>query len=353
MDRLKLAVRSKKKGGGLLLLPLSKPAPPHLYVSQFFLFYYFGFLTYCVSSVCILPVFCYNRFMDLLAKIEELEKTLADLKEVVAKMPPSQPRQYGPIDKNPIIDEGIKNIVKNMAADFPPATVKLTGRDEHGEAVEEVVELTDKPAPGCEPYRYLCQNPKCRTRYLHMPPRSECPVCRIDRQGEETTWAVKKQVVTQTLTDGSPVTPDHKEIDPRTGMQKGYVVLSEAERAKGFIRPVRISYKHVGTPGPKYPLRDLTDDERAQYDGLGYGYVKYETYPETDSLAGRYWTQAQLDKIGKGCGVVTRMNGAIAETYARNPMYYSGTFCCACGTHLPVGPDGEFVWEGTNERVGT
>ena len=38
----------------------------------------------------------------------------------------------------------------------------------------------------------------------------------------------------RTLTDGSPVTPGHREIDPRTGMQKGYVVLSESERAKGY-----------------------------------------------------------------------------------------------------------------------
>lgn len=33
-----------------------------------------------------------------------------------------------------------------------------------------------------------------------------------------------------TLTDGSPVTPDHREIDPSTGMQKGYVVLTAEER---------------------------------------------------------------------------------------------------------------------------
>jgi len=75
-----------------------------------------------------------------------------------------------------------------------------------------------------------------------------------------------------TLTDGSPVTPDHREIDPETGMQKGYVVLSAEERAKGFVRPVRQSYVH--------------------------------------------------DK----CGGVTTMGLALAETYARDPSFYSGTF---------------------------
>jgi hypothetical protein len=48
----------------------------------------------------------------------------------------------------------------------------------------------------------------------------------------------------RTLTDGSPVTPDHREINPATGQQKGYVVLSAEERAKGFVRPVRRTYTH-------------------------------------------------------------------------------------------------------------
>lgn len=68
---------------------------------------------------------------------------------------------------------------------------------------------------------------------------------------------------------------------------------------------------------------------------------------------GRYWTQADLDKINKGCGVVTRMNRVLSETYARQPTFYGATFCVGCGKHLPVGPDGEFVWVDDYERVGT
>lgn len=102
-----------------------------------------------------------------------------------------------------------------------------------------------------------------------------------------------------TLTDGSPVTPEHREINPATGQQRGYVVLSEEERAKGFVRPVRRSYVH------------------------------------------------------EKCGVKTTMGQALAETYARDPYFYSGTFCCGCGAHFPVGEDGEFVWDGTNEKVGS
>jgi hypothetical protein len=102
-----------------------------------------------------------------------------------------------------------------------------------------------------------------------------------------------------TLTDGTQVYPEHREIDPKTGMQAGYVVLAEEERAKGFVRPVRHSYIHIK------------------------------------------------------CGTVTRMGQTLAETYARDPYFYSGTFCCGCGTHFPVGENGEFLWDKTNEKVGT
>jgi hypothetical protein len=87
-------------------------------------------------------------------------------------------------------------------------------------------------------------------------------------------------------------------IDPVTGMQNKYVVLSDEERAKGFIRPVRRTYVH----------------ER--------------------------------------CGVATTMGQAIAETYARQPTYYGGTYCVGCQSHFDVGEHGEFVWD-DGSKVGT
>ena len=53
------------------------------------------------------------------------------------------------------------------------------------------------------------------------------------------------------------------------------------------------------------------------------------------------------------CGTVTTMGTAIAETYARHPDFYSGTYCVKCQGHFPVGEHGEFIWDGTNEKVGT
>lgn len=150
-----------------------------------------------------------------------------------------------------------------------------------------------------------------------------------------------------TLTDGSPVTPDHRKTRPN-GMQSGYVVLSDEERARGFVRPVRVSYVHVGKPPPSN-LRDLTPEERSRY--ADYGYVKFEPYPDKQSpVVGRFWTQPELDRITRACNTTTRMGTAIAETYARDPKFYGATYCCGCGAHFPVD---EFVWDGTSERVGS
>lgn len=154
------------------------------------------------------------------------------------------------------------------------------------------------------------------------------------------------------LKGGEPVTPQGSVPNPAKlpdGQHVDHWVLSEAERAKGFIRPVRRTYKHVGVQ-PKNPLRDLTPEELARYGDVGY--VKFEQYPEAkaNGADGRYWTAAQLKP---GCGTVTTQPQAIAETYARDPRFYGSTFCCGCGTYLPVGEHGEFVWDGTTERVGT
>ncbi len=56
-------------------------------------------------------------------------------------------------------------------------------------------------------------------------------------------WPVDR--TNRALVGGKPETPDHREINPATGLQKAYVVLSEAERARGFVRPVRDAYRHL------------------------------------------------------------------------------------------------------------
>lgn len=145
-------------------------------------------------------------------------------------------------------------------------------------------------------------------------------------------------------------------VDEQPGSQNAaYLVLSSAERAKGFVRPVRGVYVHVGIAAPKHPLRDLTDEEHERYGQNGY--VKYEAYPADEptmsSVVGRFWTQPALDSVGKGCGAVTTMGRTLAETYARNPGFYSATYCAGCQMHRPVGADGEFIWNGTDERIGT
>lgn len=149
-----------------------------------------------------------------------------------------------------------------------------------------------------------------------------------------------------------PITTDPN--DPRlldtkpNGQNEIYLVLSDEERAKGFIRPLRRSYKHVGV-STTYPLRDLTDEEKERH--AKYGYVKYEVYPESESpKLGKYWTQQGLDNIGNGCGTVTTMAQSIAETYARDPYFYGATYCTHCQKHLPLA---EFVWIDDETIVGS
>lgn len=143
--------------------------------------------------------------------------------------------------------------------------------------------------------------------------------------------------------------------ETRVPMNDVYLVLSEEERSKGFVRPVRRSYVHVGIAGPKFPLEDLSPEQIERWKDSPDPYVKFEPYPEgyQGSATGRYWSQKSLDAVGKGCQSVTTMGEAIAETYAREPGYYGSTYCSACAMHRKVGRDGEFVWDGTDIRVGT
>lgn len=91
-----------------------------------------------------------------------------------------------------------------------------------------------------------------------------------------------------------------KDIKP-DGQQCCYLVLSEEERSKGFVRPVRYKYRHLA------------------------------------------------------CGTTTSMGAALSETYARDPKFYGGTFCCNCGKHFPLRTaDGwQFEWQPDGDPVGS
>lgn len=153
--------------------------------------------------------------------------------------------------------------------------------------------------------------------------------------------------------------------DPRLGhgvdnepvpQNEVYLVLSEEERAKGFVRPVRTSYIHVGRDLSYYKgiHRMLTEEEQKEHPK----YVAVMTVLENEDgtfKGGSYVTTEELEayqfgkKIG-GCGGTTTMGLALSETYARDPNFYGSTYCTYCRKHLPVS---EFVWAGTNEKVGS
>lgn len=132
------------------------------------------------------------------------------------------------------------------------------------------------------------------------------------------------------------------------GQKADHWVLSDEERSKGYVRPVRLSYRHVGLPVPPLErLRNLTPEEEERFGGNGY--VKFEPYGENRApVTGRFWTLEQL-KRGNVCGAVTAMPVKCAETWAVDIHFYGQTFCCSCGGYFSVE---EFVWL-DGERLGT
>jgi hypothetical protein len=148
-----------------------------------------------------------------------------------------------------------------------------------------------------------------------------------------------------TLSDGTQVYPEHRNLKPN-GQQEGYIVLAEEERAKGFVRPVRRIYVHKDRDYcAKHRETGLTDCYDFCTKRKGHAGECGDWRTMTDRAAGVYRVPC--------CGTATTMGQTLAETYARDPYFYSGTFCCGCGTHFPVGPEGEFVWDGTSAKVGT
>lgn len=125
-----------------------------------------------------------------------------------------------------------------------------------------------------------------------------------------------------------------------------YLVLSEEARKKGWVRPYRDQYKHVGIR-PKHPTRPLNEKEQRTWGEDKNGFVLFEQYPEGQNPTGRYWTQAELDS---GCGAVTTMGRALSETYAANPGFYGSTYCVGCCMHKRVS---EFIWTTDGQRVGS
>lgn len=73
---------------------------------------------------------------------------------------------------------------------------------------------------------------------------------------------------------------------------KAYLVMSDAELARGFVRPVRTRYQHTV------------------------------------------------------CHTITTMHRQIAETYAARPSFYGATYCVNCRRHVPVS---ECVWVDEND----
>jgi hypothetical protein len=106
----------------------------------------------------------------------------------------------------------------------------------------------------------------------------------------------KEKQMSKLTTDPNDPRLGHGVDDKPVPQQEVYLVLSEDERKKGFVRPYRNKYVH------------------------------------------------------KTCGSETVMGQALSETYARNPKFYGATYCVHCQMHKPVS---EFTWSADGEVVGS
>lgn len=97
-------------------------------------------------------------------------------------------------------------------------------------------------------------------------------------------------------TSGEPVDIVRQNQTEEAGQYKSYIILCPDERAKGFVRPYRDSYRH------------------------------------------------------QTCGSVTTMARSIAESFARDPKFYGAGFCVTCNKHFP---NEQFVWAADGKAVGS
>lgn len=132
-------------------------------------------------------------------------------------------------------------------------------------------------------------------------------------------------------TNGRPVDEVRAGQKNATGQHDAYIVLCPDERAKGFVRPYRDAYKHVGL---NICGLHITDGSMVCYMDPGH-----------EGICG-----AAMGPRPQACNSVTTMGRALSETYARDPKFYGATFCVQCNKHLPIA---EFVWTADGERVGS
>jgi hypothetical protein len=157
-------------------------------------------------------------------------------------------------------------------------------------------------------------------------------------------------------TSGDAPSKVRAEQTEATGQHKSYIVLCEDERKKGFVRPYRDAYKHVGRRVCGKPRQLLTSS------GIDPTPLPVVCTDEPDHAGDcTVWAPVDSDAamakardrhVLGGCGSVTTMGRALSETYARDFTFYSGTFCVHCNAHFPVGEHGEFVWIERDGSIG-
>lgn len=73
---------------------------------------------------------------------------------------------------------------------------------------------------------------------------------------------------------------------------------------------------------------------------------QFERHPTTDD--GEFVQPVRTSYVHDRCSGTTTMGAKLAESFARDPLQYSKTFCASCGDYYPLD---EFTWKGTDQRL--
>lgn len=125
----------------------------------------------------------------------------------------------------------------------------------------------------------------------------------------------------------------HGVDDKPVPQAEAYLIISDEERSKGFVRPVRRSYVHRGIPdcvcrdSRYHHERSVAEDGQPRW---GTCYKCECTGFEVD------------DATWSGCQHTTTMGQELAETWARDTRFYGATYCATCQKHLAIE---EFTWQ--------
>lgn len=149
--------------------------------------------------------------------------------------------------------------------------------------------------------------------------------------------------------DGAP-----KEQGPPPWELPGYVPRPKLEALKGEVIPPR-PHGTVAVKGHQVALLDGSpvDSHGSHRRKLPSGQQASYVVMHDNWMAFRQPVRPHRERIRHlVCMSATDIHPKMAATLARDPRFYQALFCFKCRAHFRCGPDGEFIWDKSDTKVG-